>query len=245
MNDVLSENQKRISRTKTVTEQLRAHIKENHLVPGDALPREKDLCNQFKASRTVVREALATLKADGLVIARHGVGFFVAAPDQNKIQSPTSFDLGNLQEVSAVLDVLELRKGVEAEAAALAALRRSPAQEAHIFGCLDQLKKALEIEELDSSQPDHEFHRAIAKATNNPVYENFLDYIIRTAMAQAFEIGYGANEARRLDRIDILLDEHRKIADAISAQDSEQARHAMEEHLDQSAKRFRQISYQS
>ncbi|WP_417830140.1 FadR/GntR family transcriptional regulator [Thalassospira sp.] len=229
---------KKMTRTETVTAQLKNHISQANLQPGDALPKEKELCAQFNASRTVIREALATLKADGMVVAKHGVGFFVASPAIVPCDEPSGFDLGDLSNVSSVLNVLELRKGVEAEAAALAALRRSPAQHAHIQECFEKLKAALQTEQADSSLPDYQFHQAIAKATNNPVYVSFLEYVIETAMAQAFEIGYGANESRRLDRIDILLDEHWQIVEAISEQSPDKARMAMHDHLEKSAARF-------
>ncbi|WP_430474409.1 FadR/GntR family transcriptional regulator [Thalassospira lucentensis] len=234
---------RKASLTETATERLRAQIKTENLSPGDPLPKEKDLCIQHDVSRTVIREALATLKADGLVIAKHGVGFFVADPSRKPLSDSSGFDLGNLKNVSSVLNVLELRIGVETEAAALAAQRRSPAQEAHIQECYERLKLALESEELDSAQPDHAFHHAVAEATNNPIYVDFLDYIIDAALKQVFDTGYGANEARRLDKIDILLSEHREIVDAISDKDADRAYGAMREHLEKSATRFRQLSY--
>lgn len=232
---------KKMTLTESVTAQLKNYIDQANLHPGDPLPKEKELCDQFNASRTVIREALATLKADGMVVAKHGVGFFVASPAIAPYHKPSGFDLGSLNNVSSVLNVLELRKGVEAEAASIAALRRSPAQEAHIQECFEKLRTALETEEIDSSLPDYQFHQAVAKATNNPVYISFLEYVIQTALAQAFEIGYGANEARRLDRIEMLLDEHRKIVDAISEQSPDKARMAMHDHLDKSAARFSMI----
>lgn len=235
--------EKKTSLTETVSQQLRSLIRNSELVPGDPLPKEKALCTRYKVSRTVIREALATLKAEGLVVAKHGVGFFVSSPTRKLPQDQTGFDLGTLRNVPSVLNALELRKGVEAEAAALAAERRSPAQEANIQECYDRLKAALEDPDRDSAKPDHAFHQAIAEATNNPIYADFLDYIIKAGLSQAFQIGYGADEARRLDKIDILLQEHRDILDAISDQDPERARQAMRDHLEKSATRFRQLSY--
>ena len=94
--------------------------------PGSRLPSEAQLTEAHGVSRTVVREAIAALRADRLVEARQGAGVFVL---EAEVPAPTPLFLRNIdhERVSSMIELLELRTAVEVEAAGLAALRRSPA----------------------------------------------------------------------------------------------------------------------
>src|SRR5262249_57979510 len=92
--------------------------------PGSGLPTEQELIAATGVSRTVVREAVAALRADGLVVTRQGVGAFVP----ENARPPLRIDVDPLSPLRAVLDVMELRTGIEIQAAGLAAHRRSAAQ---------------------------------------------------------------------------------------------------------------------
>src|SRR5262245_54021293 len=113
-----------LHRRETLTSQLvRAltnRIMQGELKPGDRLPTEQELIEAFAVSRTVVREAISSLKATGLVTTQQGVGAFVREPPPAPLQTPAV----NLDMLHEVIHVLELRIGVEVEAAALAAQRR-------------------------------------------------------------------------------------------------------------------------
>src|SRR6516165_1956356 len=112
------------SLTHQLAAQLTADIIEGRLASGSRLPTEQEMVVANGVSRTVVREAIATLRADGLVIVRQGVGAFVAA----KVRRPFRIDVDGLRSLRQALDVMELRTGIEIEAAGLAAERGTAAQ---------------------------------------------------------------------------------------------------------------------
>lgn len=113
-----------------VSAELRQSIQSGSVKAGDKLPSEAKLTEAFGVSRTVIREAIAALRADGLVEARQGAGVFVReAPPQEALP----FQDLDYNRISSVIELLELRTGVEVEAAGLAAVRRSPQQEEAII----------------------------------------------------------------------------------------------------------------
>src|SRR3954470_2174278 len=101
-------------------EQLAEQIKSGRLVAGARLPTEEELSRAAKVSRTGVREAVAALRAEGLVITRRGVGAFVSAEPQ---RAPFRIEPERLKTIADILNVMELRLGVEIESAGLAAGR--------------------------------------------------------------------------------------------------------------------------
>ncbi|HET7669205.1 MAG TPA: GntR family transcriptional regulator, partial [Burkholderiales bacterium] len=106
-------------------EQLAAEIKSGRLAPGSRLPTEQELTRAARVSRTVVREAVAALRAEGLVITRQGVGAFVSAEPQ---RAPFRIEPERMQSLDDILAVMELRLGVEIESAGLAAERAGKPQ---------------------------------------------------------------------------------------------------------------------
>jgi len=232
-----SRPRKRDTLTKKVGVAMRERIATGEFAVGQKLPRAEDLAAIFAVSRTVIREALAQLNADGLIDIRHGVGAFVLDP--GKGESP--FLAQDFGQTSAVLDLFELRRGVEIEAAGLAAMRRSPAQEANIRESYQKLKAASEQGDA-TPELDLELHRAISKATNNRFFLEFLDFLAERAVTRAIEVGYGGDQALKLDQMNHLQEEHKAIVEAISMGDSQLARNAMRAHLVASENRFRTLS---
>src|SRR4029077_20601313 len=106
-----------------LVERLGAEILSGRLAPGARLPNEQDLIATTGVSRTVVREAIAALRAEGLVVTRQGAGAFVAEGSRRPFRIDSA-DLGSLAEV---LGVMELRTGIEVEAAGLDAERAGAA----------------------------------------------------------------------------------------------------------------------
>src|SRR5258705_4128407 len=106
-------------------EQLAEQIKSGRLAAGARLPTEEELTRAAKVSRTVVREAVAAMRAEGLVVTRQGVGAFVSAAPQ---QAPFRIDTERLHNLEEILYVMELRLCVEIESAGLAAERATRAQ---------------------------------------------------------------------------------------------------------------------
>ena len=99
-------------------DQLAEQIKSGRLAPGARLPTEQALTRAARVSRTVVREAVAALRAEGLVVTRQGVGAFVSAAPQH---APFRIEPERMQTLADILNVMELRLGVEIESAGIAA----------------------------------------------------------------------------------------------------------------------------
>lgn len=218
----------------TVSDRLRTAIREGRLKPGDKLPSEQALTREHEVSRTVIRESIAALRADGLVEPRHGVGVFVLGTPPPS----TAFHVEPAR-ISSIIEMLELRAAVEAEAAALAASRRSPAQEEAIYEAFEDFGRLMALGE-PTTEADRAFHLAIADATNNPRFREFLTMMGRNVIPRS-SLQTGQTEATPADYLDQIQAEHRRILDAISARDDEAARHAMRVHLNGSQERYRTV----
>src|SRR5262245_7097850 len=120
-------------------EQLSEEIKSGRFAPGARLPTEAELTRAAGVSRTVVREAVAALRAEGLVVTRQGVGAFVSAAPQ---QAPFRIDHERLHNLEEILYVMELRLCVEVESAGLAAERATRVQVRAIDAALEAMDRA-------------------------------------------------------------------------------------------------------
>lgn len=204
---------------------LEHEIERGALGPGDRLPTEQQLAAAHGVSRTVVREAVHQLKSRGLLRSRQGSGVFVAAPAGNR---PLAFDPAVLQSVEAVVHVVEVRRVLEGEVAALAAERASRAQVAALKRALTAIDRAV-AEGRDGVAEDLAFHRAVGEATGNPQFGHLLGFL-EQYLREAMRITRG-NEARRHDFMEQVRQEHRAIVDAIAARDAAAARRRAREHI--------------
>lgn len=224
--------------TAELVDRLSGEILSGKLAPGSKLPTEQEMVAATGVSRTVVREAVAALRAEGLVVTRQGVGAFVAADITRR---PFRIDEASLDILKEVINVLELRAALEAEAAALAAERRSPEQLQALRRALDQMALAIEETE-DAVAPDLDFHRTIAEATGNPHFTHLFTYLgsllIPRARVQTFSSVTDDRPAylRRVNQ------EHEDIYAAIERQDAAAARTAMRLHLGNSRERLRRAA---
>lgn len=216
-----------------VGDAIRRQILGGDYAPGDRLPSEAQLTEAHGVSRTVVREAIAALRADGLVEPRQGAGVFVLEAAPAPIFSPQSVDRARL---SSMIEILELRTGVEVEAAGLAALRRSPAQEETIMERHDAVRAAMEAGR-PTAEADFALHLAIADATSNPRFREFLEALGQGVIPRA-ALKAGDEAGSYIARID---EEHGRIVTAISNGDEEAARAAMRRHLRGSQTRYRAL----
>lgn len=226
--------------TSVVVERIAGEIDSGALKPGERLPTEQEMMLAFGVSRTVIREAVAALRADGRVITRQGSGAFVAADSS---QRPFRLDAATQTSLAHVLHVLELRRAVEVEAAELAAVRGTPLAHKRIAQAHARFVKA--IQRGESAIPeDFAFHRAIAEATANPQFSKFLGFLGGFIIPrQSVRIG-GLDEARHATYLARLVDEHHAICEAIAARSPMEARKAMRLHLTRSSERYRRL-YQS
>ena len=186
-------------------------------------------------SRTVVREAVAALRADGLVVTRQGVGAFVP----ENARRPLRIDVDPLSPLRAVLDVMELRTGIEIEAAGLAADRGSASQIRRIVECFDAVGAALKRGE-DAVAQDFALHCSIADATGNPQFRRFLEHLGRLIIPRQTIRG-GPGIAKRAYS-ETFQREHRAIVQAIRNGAVLQARAAMRRHLLNSRKRYERLA---
>ncbi len=227
--------------THELAERLAGEILSGKLAPGAKLPTEQEMVAAMGVSRTVVREAVAALRAEGLVIARQGAGVFVTGDVARRPFRLTAVELSSLEEV---LDVMELRASVEVEAAGLAAERGNSAARQRIGKALAGIDRAIARGEWAVDE-DYAFHRAIAEATGNPQFPRFLEYLGRFIIPrQSVRAAVHAGEGRGA-YLEMIQGEHRAIRAAIDAGDAAAAREAMRNHLVNSQARYRRLAAQA
>jgi len=206
-------------------------ILDEELAVGDRLPAEDKLATMFGMSRTMVREALARLASDGITQARRGAGSYVKRRPSERLGSHMP-----MADIAATLGTYEVRFVLEAEAARLAAQRRSHNQMDAIERALEALRTAL-LSNAPAHDEDWILHRAIAEATANaaflPVFDHLQDAVMRILRA-----GVEISRSRAPDVIKAMMDEHDAIVEAIRAQDADGAALAMRWHLSQGRKRL-------
>jgi DNA-binding FadR family transcriptional regulator len=224
-----------------VAETLRARLSGGQLHPGQRLPSELRLTREFGVSRTVVREALAALAADGLVEARQGAGVFVTAHPSLTFTAFAAADLG--VRVSTAINVLEVRLAIEVESSALAATRHNASQLARIEEAFFDFEQNLRLARA-TGPADFAFHRAIAEATNNPFYVELLDALGKRAIPCDATSPWSTELAVDKDFQRGLQSEHHAILDAIAARDADAARATMRAHLARSQARYRDRIYE-
>lgn len=214
---------------------IAADVTSGRLLPGERLPTEQELMAKLGVSRTVVREAVATLRAEGLIATRQGIGSFVAAlPTQALFR----IQPGQSDTLSDALHIMELRTAVETEAAGLAAERATREQRRAIRHALTAIDAAIERGEAAIAE-DFSLHAAITDATGNPQFRRFLDFLGR------FIIPRASVRIRALNLRAYLMtfqQEHRAIVDAIDARSVDKAQSAMRDHLAKSRERYRALA---
>ncbi|KAF1042349.1 MAG: HTH-type transcriptional regulator LutR [Herbaspirillum frisingense] len=218
-----------------VTSALAQQIRKGEFAPEERLPSEMELTERFAVSRTVIREAISRLKSEGLVGSRRGSGTVVLGANQ---ATPFRLDLqvdDVRDSIQAVLRVIELRRGVEGEMAALAAQRRTKAQNQAIQQALKAIDKAAQ-EGRDGVQEDFAFHAAISNASHNPLYTSLVQFLSQFLHA-AIRVAR-MNEARSSDFGQQVRAEHAALAQAIADGDAAAARAAALQHMENSARRI-------
>jgi DNA-binding FadR family transcriptional regulator len=224
--------------THEVIARIKKEIGAGRLAPGTRLPTEQELMAALGVSRTVVREAVAALRADGLIMTRQGSGAYVAA-DVSRI--PFRIDPDGLSSIGDVLEVMELRLAIEVEAAARAAERITPRRLAQITRVLRAIEAAIGKGE-GAVNEDFAFHLAIAEASGNTRFAELLEFLGRHVIPrQSVRVAMSTHAEQRqyLARIQT---EHRRIHEAIRSGDPVAARKAMREHLTRSLTRYRRLA---
>ncbi|NLP43567.1 MAG: FadR family transcriptional regulator [Peptococcaceae bacterium] len=224
-----------------ILEQIKNFIIEGHLNIGDKLPTEMELAEKFQVSRTSVREALSALSLTGILEIRQGEGIFIKKSPSNAIIEPLSFIM--LLEKDKIQNILEVRKALEIETAALAAQRRGEQDLEHLRSLIEAMKKDLP-QAKNSEKIDLEFHLALAKACKNPLMDrlmNTVQGIISENLHVTRTLWLNTGSTQRL------YEEHQEIYLAVADQDTNRARRVMYEHLSKvetELKRLQKIEHQ-
>jgi GntR family transcriptional repressor for pyruvate dehydrogenase complex len=209
-----------------IAEQIRSSILGGEFAPGDRLPPERELAEMFGVSRPTLREALNVLSAAGLVESYQGGGTIVKSLVEMDDGSPLLSLIR--QDAERALDVIEVRKEVEASTAYYAAQRALPEDIRTLERIVEGLRGNLDgykpSEELDAN-----FHLAIARATHNIVWLHLMETIF-DAMREFQKNVWRAVYLTPADH-HILFDHHTRIFAAIRDRDADGARQAMLDHL--------------
>jgi GntR family transcriptional repressor for pyruvate dehydrogenase complex len=218
-----------------IADALTREITEGRLKPGDRLPTEQYLAENFGVSRNVVREAIAQLRSAGLVVSRQGLGS-VVAESGGEPERGFHFDMEAGGDANTYQHVYELRLAIEMQAADFAARRGDAAALREVSETYERMRDA-ERWETEGVDLDIQFHLAIARASGNPLMQDAISYLTggmrQTIVATRERSGEVIGEVKRLT-----LDEHAAIRDAIVARDPDRARAAMLAHITNAAHRL-------
>lgn len=209
----------------SAAEQLRHLIETHDIAPGDKLPSERKLGELLGVSRTMVREAISTLEALGLIEVRHGSGSYVTGeiPLQNLSNMWNIWYTAHRQDL---IHLLEVREALESKAAALAAVNAEPGLVERLRSILETMFAAGARGKLDEvSRLDSQFHGAIVEASGNPILIQLLsslNLVLKNDRVAVFSLP---------DRLSRSLRDHLRIVAAIEGRDPLAAQTALHEHF--------------
>lgn len=230
-----------VKRTKAyaeIVQQLSEMVRRGELQPGERLRPDRELATAFGVGRPTLRQALTVLTEAGVLEVRPGSGVYL-----RKAMSDASGQPGNplemvlMTENKSLRQILELRVGIEGEAAYLAALRRQGDHLAKLKAAMAALEEALVTRGV-AIKEDYQFHYSVAEATGNPVFLK-----VMASLADLFLKGFRESTRYLYHEPDRTLSnrqEHQRILDAISEQRPDEARAAMVSHLKRVFDRIKQ-----
>ena len=204
-----------------VADQLRDLIRQGTPAPGERLPAERALAEQFGVGRPTVREAMIALEIAGLVQIRSGSGVYVLEPTDKA--APITTDQGH-----GPFEILEARMLFEAEACALAAQRVSDAQLQELDAVLTEMEQE-NLQQTVTEKADEKFHRLIAAASGNSAIASTVDWLWQ--LRNESEISTRFHERVRSEGSRPIIEDHRRILKALQQRDAPAAKRAMRKHL--------------
>ncbi|MFZ1977393.1 MAG: FadR/GntR family transcriptional regulator [Bacteroidota bacterium] len=235
MDNIFIPVEKRRLLSSVVESQIEEAIRKKTFLPGEKIPSESQLCQQFNVSRTAVREALRMLSARGMINIVKGKGIFVCHISAETVMNPIRLYLEMKQERDYVFDLVHARQIIEPPIAASAALH-------HTEEDAEKLKK--DQDDLEQSNGDYKeltrldmlFHLDIAKASENSIIPLILDPIHQLIPPIKSSVYATVADAKQS-----AVEWHRKILIAILQRDAEGARAAMQHHLEIAEKHAEQM----
>jgi len=208
-----------------IAEQIEKRILSGELQSGDRLPTERELSEQFHASRTAVREAMKTLAQRGLVDMRPGRGTIVIDGTSQAMRHSMGLMI-KVGRAGSSESLVEMREIIEPEIAALAAVRATDDQ-------ITAMREAVKLMDLHIHETnayiiaDNDFHRALATGTQNILILSLVDSIV-DLLSEQRKLIFSTNGAPERGQI-----HHKRILDSVIRHDVEAAREAMRAHLQQ------------
>jgi DNA-binding FadR family transcriptional regulator len=218
-------------RSAGVYEHILEGIVSGELPVNERLPAETELARRLGASRPVIREALAQLREDGLIVSRQGSGSYVRRRPDDAVMRFAP--IGSLSDIRRCF---EFRVDLEGAAAALAAERWEPTDLEEIRGAFDGLEAAIR-DGLLGVEADERFHRAVAAAAHNHYYLQVQSFL-QPHIAVGMNLMRNLSLLRPQERLRLVQDEHAAIVAAIEARDPVAARAAMETHIGNARRRM-------
>lgn len=223
----------KISISEEIAQQIMDLIASGDLKPGQRLPSERELCKNFGAGRSSLREALRCLSIVGVLNARVGEGTSVAADGGKFLGKIIEWRL--ITEKHDIENLLEVRIGLEGVAAANAAARATQKDLERLEELLSQMKEAV-YDRKQFAALDLDFHIALAKASGNAFLIDLVS-MIRSQLARGL-----AKVLLLPNAVPLSLKEHLAVFDAIKRSDAEAAREAMHAHLQAALRRHREAT---
>lgn len=217
-----------------IAQRLRDDIAAGRLAAGERLPAESGLAESFGVSRPIVREAIAQLRADGVLVTRKGSGAYVSDTPGGQVWRVPGAPEGG----PTLAQLFELRTVVETACAGMAAERRDDNDLAAIRAALEAMREHA-ADHARAAAADMAFHHAIAQAAHNPCFTGLTDFVSQQMLAarqaawdNAARLAAATGTARAADA------EHTALVDAIAAGDAHAARQAATAHLSAAAARM-------
>ena len=210
-----------------VAEHLLEYIDQQSLPAGAVLPSESQLAANFGVSRPVVREAMRALEATGVVAVANGKGAIVRPLSGDPLSG--FFQRAARVRREALVELLEVRKGIEIQSATLTAERRTAEEATEMLRLVAEMREALR-EPQTYTERDVALHLLIARASRNLMLYHLVDSI-REPLQES--IREGLQRRVSSDEMDRVQELHERLIEAVAAGDAAQSARAMADHFDE------------
>ncbi len=219
-----------------VAKRLLSYFTSGALEPGTRLPPERQLAASLGVGRSAVREALAALDILGIVTVRPGSGTYLRGTASELL--PETLSWGLMLSGDRTHELIELRQGLEVQAAELAANRATPDSIARLRACVEKMRNT--VDSLDAFvEADQAFHVELAETGGNIVVRDLLQTVRALLRVWADRV------VRDPDDVQVALEQHIDVLNAIEARDPAAARHAMRAHMISAGDRLLRVTHHS
>jgi len=235
--NIVMENSEPTKIYQLIFDRIRDSIYNGDLKPGEKLPPERTMAKLFQVSRTTIREALRALELNGIIEIRAYEGSFIREIEVQTLIDDMASAIIKAED-SMVYEMLDVRRVLETECAALAAIRASSLDLERIRKCLEDMAKSDQDDEIGLTA-DVNFHYAVAQAANSPILFDLMKILVsRMKYTIRATRHYRFSKPQRFTET---LNEHKEIYLAITVNDQERARKIMTKHLVEMKKEIAQM----